>query len=143
MITIRYLNSGDIPAAEEFCDIYEANPDWRVGIDPDDFIDGISEDTDYFIGAFVDDELVGVVTLGGADGVVDEATCEDALFSDLYVIPEKRSSGIGARLIEYALSEAAKEYTGVYGDILDDNLYHYYKRFGFQLVSDGLIYKPL
>ena len=60
MITIRFITSNDIPSAEAFCEIYDF--DWRVGIDPDEFLSCIADDIEYYIGAFDGDDLIGVIS---------------------------------------------------------------------------------
>ena len=144
MITTRFIGADDIAAAEEFLNVYDANYDWRVDLNRDEFLDAVSDDAEYYIGAFDDDEIVGVISLGGADGVIDEAADDDALLSDLYVIPQARNAGIGGMLVARGLSEAKDQgYLGMYACILDDNLVQYYRRFGFTQVYPGLLYREL
>ena len=130
---IRYLNPEDISKLDAFFSIYNEDNDWRVSLDMDDMTDTLSDDSNYYIGAIIDNDLVGVISIGGADGVIEGAESRDALISDLYVIPQLREKGIGAALVNAALDEASKEFSGkAYADILDDSLADYYARFGFE-----------
>ena len=130
---IRYLNPEDISKLDAFFSIYNEDNDWRVSLDMDDMTDTLSDDSNYYIGAIIDNDLVGVISIGGADGVIEGAESRDALISDLYVIPQMREKGIGAALVNAALDEASKEFSGkAYADILDDSLVDYYARFGFE-----------
>jgi GNAT superfamily N-acetyltransferase len=137
---IRYLKPSDLEAVNEFISIYKANYDWRVNIDTDWLIESAEEEDSYFLGAFIDNSLVGVVSIGGADDIIDGTNYTDALISDVYVIPEMRSQGIAHELIISAIQAAQDQYGGnIYVTILDDDLEYYYNRFGFTTVEPGLM----
>jgi GNAT superfamily N-acetyltransferase len=137
---IRFLNPEDISKLDAFFIIYNKDNDWRVSLDMDDMADTLSDDSNY-IGAVIDDDLVGVISVGGAEGAIEDAESRDALISDLYVIPQMRGKGIGAALVNAALDEASKEFSGkAYADILDDSLADYYAQFGFEYdETDGIL----
>lgn len=127
---IRYLGSRDLTKIEDFYEQYEDNMIHTVDLDLDHMLECAEEELGFYIGAFNRGKLIGVISLGGAEFY---ANANDAIISDLYVLPEYRNQGVGGKLVEYALAQADIEFGGdVYADILDDNLADYYSRFGFE-----------
>lgn len=98
---------------------------------------------DYAWGLFVDSELVGYCTVGGADDLdmdydeFKEWTDDSLLLSDVYVKEEHRGHGYGLRLVDEALSLYNNMGSSVFLTILDDRLSHFYEKLGFRTLDDN------
>ena len=137
---IRCLDAYDVNKLHPFFAEYVKDGDWRVSLDIDEVEAMAEEETGYYIGVFENEHLVGIISMGGADGIINGASGKDAFISDLYVIPQRRGSGLGAELVQTALDRAKDEYGGkVYAVMPDDTLADYFDNFGFKDAGNGLI----
>lgn len=91
---------------------------------------------DYAYGIFVNDELVGYCTIGGADEI-ECAGGEDELLGDVYIRETHRGKGYGRKLVEFALADHPKY--NIFADILYDELEAFYANFGFVRKELGLL----
>ncbi len=99
----------------------------------------------YAFGLFIDDNLIGYCTIGGADCDVPDCitkhpayTDDSLLLSDVYVLPEYRHQNLASELIKRAL-ELKFELEGkqaVYLTLLSDSLEAFYRPLGFEWVDD-------
>lgn len=96
---------------------------------------------DYAWGIFVEKELIGYCTVGGADvgDYEDEAewTYDSLLLSDVFICPEYRGNGYAKLLINYALKQANPDNEPVFLKVLDDRLATLYESLGFKYLHDG------
>lgn len=134
-ITIRSLNEGDYAEVEAL--------DELSGNGVADMVDC----EEYAWGVFVEEELVGYCTIGGADEPAmgyDEYpqwTNESLLLSDVFIKEEYRGHGLALRLINEALEKGNPENESVFITLLDDNLCSLYKRVGFRFIEEGNMVK--
>lgn len=92
---------------------------------------------EYAWGVFLEKELIGYCTLGGADNDCgyedfDEWTFDSLCLSDVFVKEEHRGKGAASALIEQALDKANSENESVFLTLLDDRLAEFYEKFGFR-----------
>lgn len=130
VLHIRNLRLVDFTQAQFFEDIF--------GYDLSSLKD--DEDNDYSFGFFLDEQLIGVATVGGADVVSDEFYL-DYLLSDVGIHPDYQGQGYGYQFIEGLLKDY--EDRNVFADIMDNSLFGFYKKLGFVFVDkkQGLIVK--
>ena len=120
--------TGDFEIFDFIEDILEEQEEFRN--------DGEDYTQDYAYGIFLDDELIGYCTIGGADEI-DCAGCDDELLGDVYIKEEYQGNGYGSKLVAYALSKHPEH--DIYADILYDDLEYFYKQFGFVRKELGLL----
>ena len=82
--------------------------------------------------------IMGYCTLGYAEGIIPNANYMDLLLSDVFILPKYRRKGHGTYFLREILSLT---YAGVYAQILDGSLISFYSFLGFEVVSDGLLYR--
>lgn len=102
---------------------------------------------DYAWGIFVDKELIGYCTIGGADvgdyEKEDEWTYDSLLLSDVFICPEYRGNGYAKLLINEALKQANPDNEPVFLKVLDDRLASLYESLGFKYLHDGTMVKTV
>ncbi len=95
-------------------------------------------DADGFVwGVYVDSELVGYCTMGGAE---DYEGCNswnsNALcLCDVFVDEKHRGKGYASLLVQEVISQCAKNGENVFITLLDDYLVSFYAPFGFRLLD--------
>ena len=94
----------------------------------------------YYYGAFLDDKMLGIVSLGQTDGQVNEAKNNDGLFSELYVLPSMRRMGVGTALVDKVINVVYNDANfgnDLYAVVLDDDLIDFYRKLGFSPVDNN------
>ena len=86
------------------------------------------EDNDFSYGLFHNDQLLGVATVGYAD-VLGDIYSSDYLLSDVGILPEYQGQGLGTYFMKNLLKRFENEI--VHAIILEDELFKFYKQFGF------------
>lgn len=102
----------------------------------------------YAYGIFVDDELVGYCTVGGAEPYheLKEYQSLDLCLSDVYIKEEYRGNGYGRLLVEKAIEFEIDNETKpvhIFATLLNDYLIEFYEPLGFKVIypNEGIIYK--
>lgn len=111
----------------------------------DDEEAGVNEQ-DYTWGAFLNGELIGYCTLGGAEEFEDEFDIykdEDLCLGDVFIKGEYRGKGYGTELVIKSIATKTTHGESVFATILDDDVLHFYESLGFVLIhrGGGVIYK--
>lgn len=88
--------------------------------------------TYFWIGCFVDRELVGYVDVV-SDGVAD------AYLRDLMVHPDHQRQGLGRRLVTLAVKQVRCDGIRMINVVFDPGLASFYQGLGFHLVAGGLV----
>lgn len=100
--------------------------------------DILEEDSkqDYIYGIEHNNHVVGYCTVGGTEPLTYDKNIknikfsyQDALLSDVFVLPCYRHKKYAQILVNYAIRQHPKR--KIYADILYDNLTHLYKSLGF------------
>lgn len=108
------------------------------------------EDNDnYAWGLFLNEELIGYCTIGGADDVpmiiADyPGYCTDSLLlGDVYIVPKMRKKGYGLYMVQSVLETRVKDRKEhVFLTVLDDHLGHFYEKAGFKMLREGNMVRP-
>lgn len=90
-------------------------------------------------GYFINDELIGYMTLGYADFCGEDIdnhplhTNDSLMLSNVYIKEEYRGRGYGHKMIEEAIKD---EKESMYLNFLDEWLQEYYEKIGFERFGD-------
>lgn len=133
MLSTRYLNENDIPAARKLV-ATESNM-YCIDFEIEDI-----DDSGFFIGLFKDGELIGICTIGSADCETEDIhNDEDCILSNVYIKENERNQKYGQYMIENALKLANEQYGDVkcHISLLESSLSVWYGEIGFyQTVTD-------
>lgn len=100
------------------------------------------EDTQTYIWCIrINDTLVGYCTLGGVDAYVEDCKSsyditvnpEALLLGDVYILDIFQHKKLGTCMISELMKTVKSD---VYADIMEDELLHFYSKFGFKLAKD-------
>ena len=125
LFTVRVIEFQDLEAVKELDElsgngVYDTIKDYEEEV----------ADYEYAWGAFLNGELIGYCTLGGADEY-DDAKDGDLCLSDVFIKEEYRGNGYGTALVEESLKQHS-ESGNVFADLLDSNLMYFYGPLGFE-----------
>jgi len=101
-----------------------------------EFVDKIAENSYCFVGAFRDDEMIGMGRVL-SDGI------SDAYIQDVTVLRDYRHRGIGGRIIAHLLGKLKADQIEWIGLIGEPGTGNFYKQLGFKKMkgSEPYIYK--
>ncbi len=101
-----------------------------------EFVDKISENSYCFVGAFCDDEMIGMGRVL-SDGI------SDAYIQDVTVLRDYRRRGIGGRIIAHLLGKLQTDQIEWIGLIGEPGTGSFYKQLGFKKMQGSVpfIYK--
>ncbi len=144
---------------EDGIKVKSLNEDYKAEVE---ILDVISENDvasmldceNYVYGILKNGTLIGYCTLGGADVIENDIRCQDLsndlLLSDVFICPSFRGNGYGTKLVSEAIrmkeSEDILKDQAVFAQLLDDDLFQFYFRIGFnwwggsQEEANGMIY---
>ncbi len=101
-----------------------------------EFVDKIAKNSYCFVGAFCDDEMIGMGRVL-SDGI------SDAYIQDVTVLHDYRHRGIGSRIIAHLLGKLRADQIEWIGLIGEPGTGNFYKNLGFEKMrgSEPFIYK--
>lgn len=140
-IEVRTIRFADLDAVKEL--------DEMTGNDVFDMIDDDEEsvnEQDYAWGAFLNGELIGYCTLGGAEEFEDDFDIyvdDDLCLGDVFIKEEYRRKGYGTELVAKAIAAKTTNGESIFATILDTDLMSFYESLGFKLIhmGGGVIYR--
>ena len=97
---------------------------------------------EYAWGVFLDRELIGYCTLGGADDTAlgykefVEWNFDSLCLSDVYIKEEYRGKGLASLLVEKVIEYGNSNNESVFLTVMDDNLAVFYEKLGFKPCED-------
>lgn len=143
-LVIRKISSEDRGRVEDFLSHRGApDPDLDFflenSFDNNNLEDDLYDIEDYIgtVGAFSEDSLIAVVTVGYSDDEADEyrevliSNDDPRILSNLYVIPEHRDKGVASCLVKKIVGSTLNT---VFLYYLDDSLVSFYEKIGFSRV---------
>lgn len=93
--------------------------------------DALEDDSDYYYGLFIEENLIGMASIGGAD-VLSNEKVTGLLLSDVLIHPDYRSIGIGTYFITELTNIALQQHEEkIYVQPDNQNLHNFYKECGF------------
>lgn len=98
--------------------------------------DNFGIDSECIWGIWLNNKIIGYCTLGYADGVIYSANSDDLLLSDVYILSKYRRKGYGLYFLHRVFRNIN---VPVYAEIMEDNLFYFYSKLGFQKISDCLL----
>lgn len=137
----RFLNENDKGNLELFFRRYDFDKSSSLLLDEDFITEGLKTG-DYVVGCFVDGNIIGICTLGGADyEEFDELKSVGlpGFLSDLYVLSNYRNNGYARLLIKAALAYQ-NEWDVISAQLLDFSLKPFFESFGFEQNGDSNIF---
>ena len=106
----------------------------------------LEDNSDYAYGAFINGELAGYCTVGGADDVsitiMDDSNYspESLLLSDVFVKAKYRHDGLATKMLKETCRQRVTDET-LYCEPIHPSLYDLYKRIGFKKIDDYTLVK--
>lgn len=93
--------------------------------------DALEDDSDYYYGLFIEENLIGMASIGGAD-VLSNEKVTGLLLSDVLIHPDYRSIGIGTYFITELTNIALQQHEEqIHVQPDNQNLHNFYKECGF------------
>lgn len=135
-VIVRFLEQRDSNTLDRLLRINEEEGIFEFGWTHDGIRQTATEPNQtYWIGAFDNDELIGICSVGGDElSINSKGNVTAMILSDVYIIPDRRHTRVGTILIWETIRLTKEKYTdcSVHIGVLDEQLIPFCKRFGFE-----------